>query len=425
MKRLQLPARLLHLAVSLLLVLTLRCFVHDGLALGNVPVRVWALWPLLLPYVAGSLIPVNKRTLWFVLPVSVLCLFLLEHPVAPGPDAALDLVSGAALFILGRGWREGKGIGLAVPALGLHAFTALRQYLREESTQRTGLLALTLLLLYLLCSHALGLKAGLHNMPGETPMAWPKGVRAKNTLLVIAFFALVLGLAAVSPVQRGADKLFSDAVQGVRSISVNVSTGIREQMMATPTPDPKPTPDRTTEPEDEDEGYIPPSPWVKVFFLLVFVLPALVLAVVFLVFMPAELKKALSRLRKRWGRGRREETPTEDYEEEQEKLRDWRDLLHAARKRMKLPLGPGRRKLRFRDLTDDRLRIRFAYRELLKSPRGRKLSPAMTPGEVADELDGEIVRELVRQYDLARYAPGRPLASDAAEIAARAIRRLK
>ena len=425
MKQLQLPARFLHLAVSLLLVLSLRCFVHDGLALGTAPARVWSLWPLLLAYAAGSVIPVNKHTLWLVFPVSGLCLFLQEHPVTPGADAVLDVLSAAALFVLGRGWREGKGPGLAVPALGLYAFTALRQYLRGESTQRAGLLALLLALLYLLSSHAQGLQAGLHNMSGEAPMAWPKGVRAKNALMVLGFFALVLGLAAISPIQRGADQLFGGAVHGVRSISVNVSTGIKEQMMATPTPDPKPTPARTPKPEEEDEAYIPPSPWVRVFFLLVFVLPALLLAVVFLAFMPAELKKALFRLRRRRGRGRREEAPPEDSEEEQEKLRSWRDLLRSARKRMKLPLGPGRRRLRYRDLTDDRQRIRFAYRELLRSPRGKALSPAMTPREVARELTGEAVQELVRQYDLARYAPGRPLAPNAAEIAARSLRKGK
>ena len=92
---------------------------------------------------------------------------------------------------------------------------------------------------------------------------------------------------------------------------------------------------------------------------------------------------------------------------------------------MKLPLGPGRRRLRYRDLTDDRQRVRFAYRELLRSPRGKTLSPAMTPREVARELTGEVVQELVRQYDLARYAPGRPLAPNAAEIAARSLRKGK
>ena len=422
MKRLQLPTRFLSLVHSLLLVLSLRSFFLEGLALGVSP-GLPALWPLLPAYAAGSLLSGKKKGLFFLIPVCALSLLLLRLTLPSGGKPVLDGISAAALFLLGWKRREEVGTAFTFPMAALSAYTALRLYLRGESAQTVGLRTLLLLLAGLLLLHGQNLRAGLHNAPGETAMPWPKGVRGKNALLLLLFFSLVLGLASVPPLQHGAERLLRYTVTASVRLNADVRKLVRKPR--TPRPAPSPTPAQATQRPREDDWTVPTSPVVWVFAVLAGIMGLLLL--IALILLPGEIRKALrSRVRKRTGRRRRQAEEPELYEEEEEKLQDWKSLLRAARKRLRGGgRRPGRRTLRWRDLPDDRARVRFAWRQLRASSAGGKLSPALTPREMGKALGGEAYQALAEQYELARYAPGSALAPEAQEIAARALRTLR
>lgn len=150
-----------------------------------------------------------------------------------------------------------------------------------------------------------------------------------------------------------------------------------------------------------------------------------VLLLLALILLPGELKKAaLARIKKRTGRRRREAGESELYEEEMEKLRDWKSLLRAARKIRSSGRQSIRKQRRWRDLPDDRTRVCFVWRQLQASLAGKRLGPALTPRELSQVLGEREYTALAEQYELARYAPGSPLSPEAKEISVQALRKL-
>ncbi len=421
MRRLQLPTRCLYLAHSFLLVLSLRSFLLEGLALGTSP-SVLSLWPLLPAYVSGSLLSGKKKGLFCLLPACALSLVLLQS-FGSGGKPGLDGASAAGLFLLGWRRREGGGSALTIPMLGFCIYTALRLYLRGESTQAVGARTVLLLLSGFLLLHGQGLRAGLHNAPGEPPMPWPKGIRGKNALLVLLFFALVLGLAAITPVQRGAERLLQYTV----NVAEDMNIGIRKLVLTPRSPKPRPTPAiPTPRPQEDEDDWVapPPSPLLGLVLIPGGIMGALLLLA--LILLPGELKKAaLARIRKRAGTRRKAKDEPELYEEETEKLRDWKSLLKAARGWLHGGRQSGRKRRRWQDLPDDRARVRFVWRQLQASPAGKKLGPALTPRELGKALGAGEYQALAKQYELARYAPDSPLSPEAKEISVQALRKLR
>ena len=346
----------------------------------------------------------------------------------------------AAVFLVGRLWRQERAVPLSIPAFGLCLVTAIRLDRRGENTTLSGLCALLVLLLYLLNMHEQGMGEGLHNMPGEPPMAWPRGVRGKNALLVLAFLSLCLGLAALPGVEKGADRLMRSTVSRVETAAGAAAESIKKRTMAspepkagqTPEPDPSPAPEEAQdEPEEQQGEQESASVFGRILFTLfavTAVLLAAATAVAALILCLLRWKHGalirmsslLSRLKGRLGSRQQE-----DYIEEREKLRSWESLREKAGKRIKQTFVGKRRRLRFRDMMNDRQRVRFAYRELLRSLQVAGLTSAMTPDEVAKKISRESVEALTAQYALVRYAPGKPLDPAAGEIAARVIRYLQ
>ena len=342
--------------------------------------------------------------------------FLLE---GLGLNAYVSLGITAAALLLGQLWRPERAVPMSIPAFGLCLVSAIRLDRRGADTTLAGLCALFVLLCYLLFMHEQGLQEGLHNMPGEQPMVWPRGIRWKNAVILVLFFVLVLGLASIGIAERGIDRLWHVSVTWVEKTCETITADIRKRAMAPPTPPPPETP----EPEEEDEGYETyyPSPIIAVFFLPVILL-SMVFVVAVLMLLPGQMKKMISRVRER---RRRRGLAAEDelYEEELEKLRDWHDLLLAARKKLR-PKPKAPRKRRWQDLPDDRARVRYAWFHLQYSPAGKKQGPGLTPKELGTALGAEYLA-LAEQYNLARYAPGKPLSPNAGDLAAAAMRRIK
>lgn len=336
----------------------------------------------------------------------------------------ISLGIAAVLFFLGRLWRPQRAVPLCIPAFGLCLVAAIRLDRRGGDTTVSGFCALLVLLGYLLSMHGQGLHEGLHNMPGEPAMDWPRGVREKNALLVLMFLSFALGLALLPGVERGAYRLVHSAAAWVETAAGDAAARFKKRALVPPTPPSggKPRPSSTPEPEPEAEE-TPETPEAHV-------QPEepeeLTLPVWGFLFIPAVLSCAPVYLLFRGRRSRETGQDPKLYEEEREKLRDWRSLLASARKRLR---SPPRRKMknrrRFRDFPDDRARVRYAWRILQASPAGRSRGPSLTPRELGAALGAEAYRALAEQYNLARYAPGKPLDPHAGDLAAAAMRDIR
>ena len=82
------------------------------------------------------------------------------------------------------------------------------------------------------------------------------------------------------------------------------------------------------------------------------------------------------------------------------------------------------RRRKFSDMQDDRSRVRYAYRALIRSKYGEDWSPDLTPSELGRQQNRETLRQLTETYNLVRYDPDKPVPPDYGEQAARAVREM-
>ena len=359
--------------------------------------------------------------------------FLLEG-LGLNPYFGLGIT--AAVFLLGRLWRKKRAVPLCIPAFALCLITAFRLDRQGGDVTISGLCALLVLLGYLLSMHAQGMDDGLHNMPGERPMAWPRGVRGKNILMVLVFLGFALGLASIGAAQRVADRLLHAAVTRAESAYNEAAERIKTRTMPNPSPlpsgKPAPTPSPSPEPEPEpteEPEFVPVSPFMRA-LLTAFTFTSIPLAILALVgyLIYALVRRGpgdrggllglLTRLR------RRERENGELYIEEQDKLRSWQSIRDSARRRLR-PRRRAAQKKQFRDLPDDPARVRYAWLCVQTSSGARKCGSGLTPRELGEALGAEEYRDLAEQYNLVRYAPGKPLAPNAGELAYAALRSLE
>ena len=94
----------------------------------------------------------------------------------------------------------------------------------------------------------------------------------------------------------------------------------------------------------------------------------------------------------------------EAYEDSVERLLDLKGLLKKSRDNVKsffekLTATPEK----FEDMPDSRMRVRFAYKYLLKSSRVNHRAVYYTPTELSSELGIGEVQKLAEVYNAARY----------------------
>ena len=82
------------------------------------------------------------------------------------------------------------------------------------------------------------------------------------------------------------------------------------------------------------------------------------------------------------------------------------------------------RRKKFSDMPDDRSRVRYAYRALIRSKYGEDWTPGTTPTELGQQQSRETLRRLTDTYNLVRYDPDKPVPPDFGEQAARAVREM-
>ena len=432
MRRQRFLLGVLRLCLSSTLVLILHEFLGEGLGLGARP-KLLSFLPLLACYIIGGFFPGKRHGWLLLLPVCGAAVWLQALltgvPLSLSVNTGLVSVDAVLLFILGQSRTEAWPSALGLPAVGFCLFSCALLSWRGQNATFPGLCAILGIVVSLLDMHQEGMAAGLHNAPGEAPMPYPRGLRWKNWLLIALFLGISLGIAAIPVLRTGADYLWGGVVSGTKELTSGIAASLREKAdqppAETPSPTPSPSPSPTPEPEPEEdlpEEGIPPAlryGWIVVAILLI-------AALLYLWRKGGKTGFSLRKLVERLKRLFRESGQDVPYVDEVEKTRPWKSLTTPVKESVITRVRKARRKrIRLSDLPDDRLRIRFVYRELIRSPAGVTLSPAMTPFEVGSAYGSEPIRELVTEYNIVRYSPQAEASQDAGSIAASAMKELR
>ena len=388
----------LRLCLCMMLAVIFHEFLAEGIGLGERPTLVGFL-PLLISYVVGSVFPGKKRGWLLFLPACAasVCLqaLFLGAPLALSAETGLLVIDAVLLFILGWSRNEAWPSALGLPAVGFSLLTCAILSWQGKASAFPGLCAVLVMVIW----------------------------------LITLFLGLSLGLAAVPFLQGGADRLWETAVSGTKELTSSAAAKLREKAdqppAETPAPSPSPSPSPTPEPEPEEgvpEEGIPPAlryGWVVVATLLI-------AALLYLWCKGGKTGFSLRKLGERLKRLFRESGQDVPYVDEVEKIRPWKSLTDPAIESVITRIRKARRKrIRLSDLPDDRQRIRYVYRELIRNPAGVTLSPAMTPSEVGLAYQSEPIRELVTEYNIVRYSPQAEASQDAGSIAVSAMKELR
>ena len=432
MRRQRFLLGVLRLCLSSMLVLILHEFLGEGLGLGARP-KLLSFLPLMACYIIGGFFPGKRHGWLLLLPVCGAAVYLQALltgvPLSLSVNTGLVSVDAVLLFILGQSRTEAWPSALGLPAVGFCLLSCALLSWRGQNATFPGLCAILGIVVSLLDMHQEGMVAGLHNAPGEAPMPYPRGLRWKNWLLIALFLGISLGIAAIPVLRTGADYLWGGVVSGTKELTSGIVASLREKAdqppAETPSPTPSPSPSPTPEPEPEEgvpEEGIPPAlrySWVVVAILLI-------AALLYLWRKGGKTGFSLRKLGERLKRLFRENGQDVPYVDEVEKIRPWKSLTDPAIESVITRIRKARRKrIRLSDLPDDRQRIRYVYRELIRNPAGVTLSPAMTPSEVGSAYQSEPIRELVTEYNIVRYSPQAEASQDAGSIAVSAMKELR
>lgn len=231
--------------------------------------------------------------------------------------------------------------------------------------------------------------------------------KRRNRMFVLGVLAVVLCIAAIKPIASAVRWLMGTVASGVGAVLSFLrdlfSSG---EVVEPPQPEQRP-----------DNGLLTAEPPSELALLLDQILYAIgiLLVVVIGLFALYWLSKKLNIWIKRWMEWSSERltAPTDiGYTDEQEKLADSRDWARKRAQRWKRKLGDFVRKQPgWDDLSDNRARIREAYRRLTlgKIAGGHRYDPAQTPRELGEEWNKRHPLDtkeagLIDVYQDARYA---------------------
>lgn len=368
-------------------------------------------WPILIGFVVGLLARYFfLKWKYPLLGASVAVAELLMIAMFPSfgfLDVVYLVIAGimaAVMFILGLRGEEAFPGKLAVASLIVYVascvyfFTGDYQLADYQPLCWCGLFAFTL---SMYSFNAASLYTGVHNAKGGETMAIPTGIRGKNMTLLTAFLIVAMIIGSFAFLHRFLDGAWQWLLHVfavfVRFIT-NVNSGSEMRAPATPTPEPEPevTVNISAMVEDGDPTFI--------------TIYAIILCVICAVFgllafgFSREKKGGSGHKLSDWVKRLFKTKQILEYEDDVERTEDLRTLLAERRKKAKNWLKKLREKPeRFEDMPDDRTRLRFAYKALLKSGRVEGWVPSATPNEVGDSLETPAFRDLTRAYNEARY----------------------
>ncbi len=275
-------------------------------------------------------------------------------------------------------------------------------------TTFTSVIAILFFLLSLFAFSAKGLRRSMFRGTGSKREAYPAGMQMGNFLLVAGFVIVAAFISSIYPIFRVFSAGFSVVMQWLlagfsffislfnrRSVPMNAEEDTAEVAAS----------DNIMNVEPKGEaGWITKSIEIFAFFL------ALAL-IIYLLYKLAEHIRAsgarlpgfLRRLKDRFA-----PVVDEDYEDETESLFDMKKMMSDTRQNMKNALKRIReRPQRIDDFPDIRMKVRFAFQQMLKKVKNRNPNAgSQTPNEIYNkEYSGEEdFREFIDYYNMAKYS---------------------
>jgi hypothetical protein len=393
--------------------------------------RIRLCWPVLICFICGTAVRKNdglKLILLFVSCVAAGIIIFLLFPYHSAQDIlfifAATILS-AGLYLMGLRGEEAFPPRLAIASIIVYIFDLIYFFNGGKEFAdfaAVSWLSLITFLLSLYSFNASSLSSGVHNAKGGEVMSMPAGIRGKNLLLLTLFIILAVligNLEVLHNFLRAVSTWLLRAVVLFLKFFSNLGSG--DSVQSTPEPSVEPTKELVAlEPGDGDPV-----------FVTIYISLMIVIGLVFLVFLVIAFTKEgkrgggfgrLSSFLKRLFKTRQ----ILEYEDSVESTLDIKDILRKRSKRFrelwdKLTYRPER----FEDMPDNRKKIRFAYKMLLKSRRVSGWTPSATPGEVGAVLKTESLKTLTEHYNSARYNEAAEITEDEVNNARRSLDDMK
>ncbi|NLV49657.1 MAG: DUF4129 domain-containing protein [Clostridiales bacterium] len=388
-------------------------------------------WPVLICFAAGLVGRRIKSLRTALFPIALAAAGALIWLLFPWRDVGhsvyigFAVIVGAVLYLIGLRGSEAYPPKLALTGVGLYlaliVYAVTGKGLEGEALGTLSVLALLSFIMTMYSLNAASLYTGVHNAKGGKVMSVPSGLRGKNLLFLTAFLACALLIAGIGPLRDLVAAGIGAISAGIKAIIRWIASSKKETVVPIVTPTPSPEPEEMMLPDIEGI-----SPLYATIFIAVLVALSVILVLIIALSGSGNKKR---------GSGGKKKTLRDllrklfrqkevlEYEDRVERLTDLRGLLKRRRKELAdFFERMGKRPERFDDMPTNIMRLRFAYRQLLRSPAGKRARRSTTPLELRETLGGsETLRRLTGDYSAARYNPGKEPGDEEAENARRAL----
>jgi hypothetical protein len=384
-------------------------------------------WPILLFYIAGTAVHKHGSLRKLILPP--VCLFAgiiiyLIFPFHAPFDIVyiiLALIIGAGLYLIGLRGNEAFPSRVAVASIIIYIATLLYFNIRNYSAADYSPVVWSALAAFLLSLYSLntaGLMSGVHNVKGGEVMAMPSGIRGKNLLLLSLFIIVAVLIGNLDILHRFLQGVTQWLLRGIATFLLFISSLDSGGTAAAPTPSPSPT--------EKSDLTLPAGDPGNPTFVIIYISIMLALGIALVAFLifgisrDARVGKSgrLAGFLRRLFKSRQ----VLEYEDSIERTLDLKGIIKSRGAVLRKLLSKlAYRPERFEDMPDNRMKVRFAYKMLIKSSRVREWIPSATPGEVGSVLRTESLKSLTEHYNSARYDERCEVTREAAENARRAL----
>jgi hypothetical protein len=386
--------------------------------------RVLACWPILLCWPVGLAARRLEGLRLALLPAALVLsavLMVLRMPSAAFPEIlcrVLALAPAAALFLVGLKGDEPFPPRIAVAGLLVY----LLECLRHGGDPRGAVLCwcgLAALLLSLYSFNSASVTAGVHNVKGGETMSLPSGIRTKNLVLLTFFLCLCLCVANLGFLRSAASAVWQFIWGGISAaLKWITSLGTTSKYVAPPSDTPEPE-------HTVNIGEMVPDgngTFVTIYGIFWCVVCVLFFLLAYGFAREGKGGGALKKLSDALRRLLRTKQVLE-YEDEVERTEDLRTIAKKRVQSVRKALRRVRiRRKRFGDMPDDRSRVRYAYRALLRSRYAEDWRPSLTPTELGDMQKRDTLRRLTETYNQVRYDPDKPVPPEFGLQAAQAVK---
>ena len=390
-------------------------------------------WPILLCFFAGMAARPAPRWKYPLLGVSVLVavgVMLPFWPAFKGLDIAYLVcaaIMGGVVFILGLRSEEPFPAKVAVASLLVYLASCLYFFLGDYELRDFRPLCwcgLAAFCLSLYSFNGASLYTGVHNVKGGESMAIPSGIRGRNLILLTVFLVAAVLVGSLGFLHR----FLSGAGQWLVSVfaaflrfmaGLGGGSGMMSPSSATPEPEETEGPGLSGIVEDGD-------PTVVIFYVALLGICCVLFFLLAYGFIKEGKNGGAGHRFTDWVRGLFRTREILEYEDDVERTGDLRTMLAESGKRARKWLGRLREKPeRFEDMPDDRYRLRFAYKALLKSGRVGGWIPSATPKEVGGKMETQALKDMTEAYCAARYDLEREVTPEQAASARAAMQILQ